>query len=36
MEGEDIAYAHTLLYWVEESDPPTGGQPHHLAESVKE
>ena len=31
-----IAYTHALQYWVEKSDPPTGGQPHQLAESVKE
>ena len=31
-----IAYAHALQYWVEESNPPTGGQPCQLAESVKE
>ena len=31
-----IAYTHALQYWAEKSDPPTGGQPHWLAESVKE
>ena len=31
-----IAYAHALQYWVEKSDPPTGGQPCQLAKSVKE
>ena len=31
-----IAYTYALKYWVEESNPPTGGQPHQLAESVKE
>ena len=31
-----VAYAHALQYWVEKTDPPTGGQPHLLAESVKE
>ena len=30
-----IAYAHSLQYWAEKSDPPAGGQPHQLAESVK-
>ena len=31
-----IAYACALQYLVEKSDLPTGGQPHWLAESVKE
>ena len=31
-----IAYAHDLQYWAEKSNPPAGGQPHWLAESVKE
>ena len=31
-----IAYACALQYWAEKSDLPTGGQPHWLAESVKE
>ena len=31
-----IAYTHTIQYWVEKSDPPTGGQPCWLAKSVKE
>ena len=31
-----VVYAHALQYWAEKTDPPTGGQPHLLAESVKE
>ena len=31
-----IAYTHALQYWVEKSSLPAGGQPHRLAESVKE
>ena len=31
-----VAYTHALQYWVEKNDLPTGGQPHLLAESVKE
>ena len=31
-----IAYAHALQYWVEKSNPPTGGQPCQLAKSAKE
>ena len=31
-----IAYVCALQYWAETSDLPTGGQPHQLAESVKE
>ena len=31
-----IAYARVLQYWVEESNLPTGGQPHQLPKSVKE
>ena len=27
---------YTHVYWAEKTDPPTGGQPHLLAESVKE
>ena len=31
-----VAYAHAFQYWAEKADLPTGGQPHLLAESVKE
>ena len=31
-----VAYTCALQYWVEKTDPPTGGQPCLLAESVKE
>ena len=31
-----VTYTHALQYWVEKTDLPTGGQPHLLAESVKE
>ena len=34
--GEDRAYTHALQYRVEKTDLPIGGQPHLLAESVKE
>ena len=30
------AYACALQYWVEKSNLPAGGQPHQVAESVKE
>ena len=33
---KDVAYARALQYWMEQSDPPTGGKPHLLAESVLE
>ena len=29
-----VAYAWALQYWAEQNDPPTGGKPHLLAESV--
>ena len=31
-----VTYACALQYWAEKTDPPTGGQPHLLAESVKD
>ena len=31
-----VAYAHTLQYWVEKTNLPTGGQPCQLAKSVQE
>ena len=31
-----VAYAQALQYWAEKTDPPTGGKPCLLAESVKE
>ena len=31
-----VAYVHALQYWVEKSNLPAGGQPHRLAENVKE
>ena len=31
-----VAYAWALQYWAEKTDPPTGGKPCLLAESVKE
>ena len=31
-----VAYAWALQFWVEKVDPPAGGRPHLLAESVKE
>ena len=31
-----VAYAQALQYWAEKTDPPAGGRPHLLAESVKE
>ena len=36
MEGKTKAYAHALQYWAEKSNLPAGGQPHQLAESIKE
>ena len=36
LREKTIAYAHALQYWVEKSNPPTGGQPCRLAESAKE
>ena len=31
-----VVYARALQYWVEQNDPPTGGEHHLLAESVLE
>ena len=31
-----VAYSHALQYCVEKTDPPTGGKPSLLAESVRE
>ena len=31
-----MAYTCTLQYWAEKTDLPTGGQPHQLAENMKE
>ena len=31
-----VAYARALQYWAEQNDPPTGGEPHLLVESVLE
>ena len=31
-----VAYARALQHWVEEINPPAGGGPHSLAESMKE
>ena len=31
-----VAYVWALQYWAQKTDPPTGGKPHLLAESVKE
>ena len=31
-----VAYARALQYWVEQNDPPSGGEPHLLAEGILE
>ena len=31
-----VAYTRALQYWVEQNDPPTGGEPCLLAKSILE